>query len=232
MKYYIYWYHLPKHTDFTKEGYIGITNNIQKRKNRHNYNKESGVPYKFYNALRKHGDNVLFKILCITTKEHAYHLEEVIRPHDGIGWNTVAGGGYTPDCTGNKHSEETKRKISESNRITKASRPKKDNYFKGKKRWSDEDKIRIGNQHRGKKISESHKKAITEKNSGANNSRSINIQLIHKDKPEEVLTFVSLTEAAKELCLNYSSLREQWQMRRETYNRKGYKMLFTDKVEE
>lgn len=104
--------------------YIGKTNNISQRKNRHRRNAfvdKNTLP--FYNALRKYGeDNFEFSIL------DEFHLEDIIfdleifyisaykSNNQNYGYNITSGG---EGSTGTKHNENQKRanklKIGEAN---------------------------------------------------------------------------------------------------------------------
>jgi predicted GIY-YIG superfamily endonuclease len=105
------------------EGYIGISADPKKRWNRH---KSSGDNPHLKNALEKY-DDAQFKILCkYSTVEDALKLEKAFRPTKNIGWNIEMGGGkppvkygtenkgIPPSRKGAKHSEESKRRISEA----------------------------------------------------------------------------------------------------------------------
>lgn len=209
---YVYWYHLDTHTDPHTEGYVGITNWPSRRDYQHKFSKGKGSKH-LYAAFRKYGDRVSKTLLAETLDREEALLEETYyRPVPEIGWNICAGGGDAPDCTGRVHTKETKQKISESNRRTKKLLPYKPSKFKGvTNRWSAEQKKAIGAAHKGKVISEAHKKAITEKISGANNVKAKEIVMVHKDSPTKVLRFSCIKVAAEVLGLNYQSLRSMYQ---------------------
>lgn len=167
-------------------------------------------------------------MLLVTTKNNAYYVEQLLRPSKNIGWNVAIGGGLPPSCLGRKHSEETKRKISESNKTIKAKNPRP-SPMKGRS-LSEAQKKHISSVHKGKTLSKEHIASMKEKLSGANNYKATTITLVHMDSPEIIRTFDCIKDAAEKLGINYSSLRCQHQERRTTYNRKGWKILW--KVQE
>jgi group I intron endonuclease len=109
----IYWIHLPKHTDILKEGYVGITSNIDKRKSQYKRisNNKAKKGYHITKAIIKYGwDNLVISIIEENLSlEKALLKEALLRPSPNIGWNIMAGGG-----NGSKLSKNTKRKISKS----------------------------------------------------------------------------------------------------------------------
>lgn len=122
----VYWIHAKEHTDITSQGYIGVTINTQRRLLEHSKRK-SNRHLTF--AIEKYGwDNLVKDILVVAEKDYCLDVEKQLRPIDGIGWNTIAGGGLppvlfgsrpelcgrTPWNKGKKLSEETRKKISEA----------------------------------------------------------------------------------------------------------------------
>jgi len=109
--YVVYWVHLPEHTDYNTQGYIGITNNFNKRLVQHK--RKPPNPH-FRSAILKYSwDNLVKEAVVINIdKEAAILLEEMLRPKENIGWNTAMGGGVAPSWLGKRHSEETRLKMS------------------------------------------------------------------------------------------------------------------------
>lgn len=109
--YCIYWIKLPHHKDVYSQGYVGITENFDRRMNQYKRspNTKSKSSYHITNAIRKYGWDSMEKIVLHDglTKEEALSLEKKYRPNQLIGWNTFPGGGVV----GN-HSQEVKNKIS------------------------------------------------------------------------------------------------------------------------
>lgn len=109
----VYWLHLKKHTDILKEGYVGITLDIDRRISQYKriLNNKAKENYHITKAIAKYGwDNIIVDIIEENvTIEKALLKEKELRPLPDIGWNTLVGGG-----NGGTHSKETKNKISKS----------------------------------------------------------------------------------------------------------------------
>lgn len=92
--YCVYWYHFEEHSNPYKEGYIGITNDINRRKKEHTTNINCGKFSHFYNAVRCYKD----KKLCLDilynniSLDKASNLENLYRPNNNIAWNAASGG--------------------------------------------------------------------------------------------------------------------------------------------
>lgn len=76
----VYWLHLPEHTDFLTEGYIGAASNITARLRSHKH------------RLKAIWDKVVVELLVESSISYCFALEEKLRPHRKIGWNVAAGG--------------------------------------------------------------------------------------------------------------------------------------------
>jgi group I intron endonuclease len=206
--YMVYWYHLSTHTDPYSQGYIGVTKQNSVRRRCH-INGVSGGSRILCNAFKKYGiDNIIQDVLhTVQDKETAYLLEQQYRPTIEIGWNIAIGGGLPPDTTGRIDSQEIRDKRNASVRKAKAGKHYL-SVFKGMtNRHSEESRKAIGDFHRGKVISESHKKAITEKMSGGNSPMAKEIHFVHKDFPDQVHTFPCIKTAADTLNIPYNALR-------------------------
>lgn len=221
---YVYWIHLESHTDFTTQGYIGISKQPAQRykthlKYKHAFSK--GVRA----AIEQYGINQIKHSLLFefSTLIEARKKELELRPNINIGWNLAKGGGVTPDTTGRSHSDETREKISLSNQITKAETGYVPNKFKGKTdRHSDEMKKHLGSFHKGKIISDAHKKAITEKMSGGNSPVACSIRLYHIDNPSLIHEFDCIKTASDKTGINYSTLRSAYRLNSVNANRQGW----------
>jgi hypothetical protein len=203
-KYYLYWYHLDTHTDPYTQGYIGITNDLNRRHKEHKYSADkSNKTYlctHFTNAINMHGgiDNLRKDILHTASYEEICTLERNYRPELNIGWNIAVGGEH----------------------------PGAISPLKGKVgRWSEEQKANISKHHNGKTISEEHKKALSEKNR-ANTNLGTAIMLFHKDNYVKLYKFHSISEASRQLDIPLSRLKSKNQRKRTSYGEDGWAILF------
>lgn len=87
--YSVYWYKRNHHTDPYKQGYIGITNNINRRDKEH---KRSKKQTHFTNALHKYPDITMEVLHSKLSKQEASDLEYMYRPDTNIAWNAAPGG--------------------------------------------------------------------------------------------------------------------------------------------
>lgn len=206
--YHLYWIAPVNSTCPKTEGYIGISNNPEKRFRAHTTDIAE-VGSKVIRAyVAEHGiSSVQHKILdSFNTLEEAREAERSYRPNAYIGWNVKTGGGISPDCTDRILSDESKEKIRQSNITTKSTRTYT-NKFKGTTgRYTEEQRKHIGSFHKGKTISEEHRKAISEKLSGDNSPRARSIRIMDTLDGTEY-SFYNLKTAAEELGITYSTLR-------------------------
>ena len=144
-EYSLYWIRLEEHIDINSQGYVGISNNPNRRLKEHK--KYDSNKNALYNALKKYGDKIIFEIIYENLSlDEAKTAEYRLRPKQRIGWNIAVGGGIPPNNKGKirkdhseamkgennpfygkTHSEETKLMLSEMKKGNK-------NPFFGKKR--------------------------------------------------------------------------------------------------
>lgn len=99
----------------TNKVYIGQTKNIKSRKSSHLNRAKSGLNRPLYSAIRKYGEeNFFFEILeecddLIVDEREIFWINQFDSKNPEKGFNLASGG---QSCFG--HSDETKRKISES----------------------------------------------------------------------------------------------------------------------
>ena len=136
---YLYWIHLPTHTDILSEGYIGVSKHPKQRLWEHKNCTDN--PH-LQHAFTKYKD-ITHTILLEGSEEYCYEMEEKLRPNIKIGWNINKGGTKPPIgkhfpkgddhpmknlenrkkhsiiMTGRKHSPETIEKIREKAKVIK-----------------------------------------------------------------------------------------------------------------
>lgn len=89
-----YVYHIGRPGMSIDEGYIGISNNPERRWKAH-LKADSRVG----RAIRKYKDAVM-TVIKVTTEERALEIEEQLRPEENLGWNLAQGGGMPPTFYG------------------------------------------------------------------------------------------------------------------------------------
>lgn len=170
----VYWIHHPDHTDILTQGYIGFTSRLpSKRWSAHKSTAQKGRYKKspLYNALRKYGPKVQFKVLILGGENYCLSIEKLSRPNYSIGWNLGIGGEApmlglkSTDATkdkirryrlGRKHTPEAKMKMSLACRgrtRTKEHAQKIGDATRGRKHTV-EARLKMSKAQRGKKISE------------------------------------------------------------------------------
>lgn len=116
----VYWIHLPEHTDLFSEGYVGITTiGVKERFKRH---KTAALVSKvnakrsqrINHCINKYGDSLVVDTLLLADQDYCFEMEAKLRPSTNIGWN-LARGGRGP-AAGRKNSPEHIRKVAEANR--------------------------------------------------------------------------------------------------------------------
>jgi len=81
----VYWIRLPEHTDITKEGYVGITNNFEVRMHQHRENERNKKVFENF-------DKAICSIILIGDRSYCREVEQKLRPKPYIGWNNAIGG--------------------------------------------------------------------------------------------------------------------------------------------
>lgn len=111
--YCVYWIRLPKHTDASTEGYVGITKNLKERIRAHKKNRRKTV---LTSAAKKYSwesfiVDVIHEDLSL---QEALSIEASLRPEQRIGWNCQKGGElgvesswYSIEQNKQKHKEAT-----------------------------------------------------------------------------------------------------------------------------
>jgi hypothetical protein len=134
-KYYVYWLHLPEHTDILTEGYVGITKNPVRRFYQHKYK----------NLNRKFVDE--------GSKQYCREVEYKLRPRANIGLN-INPGGMIPVVT-TKRREVARHRMLTDNPMKKLGVIEKNSgcYKLGDPRLCKKRKPRADVSERNRKIS-------------------------------------------------------------------------------
>lgn len=143
---FVYWIHLPEHTDIFTEGYVGFTTQHPSRRfTSHKHDANTGGKRRLSNALRKYGDKIVFSVVLEGSDEYCLEIENKLRSKEHTGWNHGVGG--KAPALGVSMPEEVKQKIS-NNR--KGIRPDKETakrigLLRVGFKYSEEFKIKMSN---------------------------------------------------------------------------------------
>lgn len=157
----VYWiYHEDKHTNFLKEGYIGVSAyGASVRFSQHISDAKLRSNNPVHNAIRKYGDKMICKVIIKADPEFCLLLEEMLRPEPKIGYNICIGGQQGP--LGMKHTPETRKKMSEDRKGEKAPM--------WGKRLSQSAKDKISKANTGREVTEANRLAASIMFSGEGN---------------------------------------------------------------
>lgn len=108
---FVYWIHLPEHTDILTEGYVGVSVNPKRRLREH---KNSTDNKYLSRVLSKYPDDVIQSIVFEGDSDACYRYEEHLRPNVNIGWNNNKGGICPPSKKGWTPTQATLAKRSKS----------------------------------------------------------------------------------------------------------------------
>lgn len=110
---FVYWLHLPEHTDIFSEGYIGFTSKtVEHRYKGHlkEAKRNRTFNYPVYNAIRKYGNSLVLDTIVDGADDYCLDIESKLRPERKIGWNLQEGG--NKGTKGIDVTAETREKIS------------------------------------------------------------------------------------------------------------------------
>lgn len=111
---YVYWIHLPEHTDVFTTGYVGVTSKtVEERFSKHvsDATNNNWRTYTLHNAIRKYGaENLIVSTLIIGDEDYCYLMEAKLRPEKWTAWNVAKGGSSPPSPAGRVHKESSKAK--------------------------------------------------------------------------------------------------------------------------
>lgn len=126
----VYWIHYKEHDDPYTQGYVGITNNLERRLSEH-----SAKHSKCHHVKNRINNDAIVSVLHhVESIDEAQKLEEKYRPVENIGWNICKGGGMPPQANKNF---DTNRLIGEDR--TEAQKESSKNHsirMKGKIPWN------------------------------------------------------------------------------------------------
>lgn len=112
---FVYWIHLPEHTDISKEGYVGFTSRTVDQRFAHHKQSMTEAKlshYVLYRAMKKYGKRLIVTTLVEGSQEYCLEVEGRLRPLPSMGWNMSCGG--VAARLGCSHSEDTRAKISKA----------------------------------------------------------------------------------------------------------------------
>ena len=89
----VYWKHLPDMTDYYIDGYVGITNNFDRRMREHKRASELNSLLRIHEQMRIYNDEIKTSIIFKGNYNDCLEYEEELRPRWHIGWNMAIGGG-------------------------------------------------------------------------------------------------------------------------------------------
>lgn len=94
MSHVVYWIHHPEHKDIFSQGYVGVSNNAEKR---WDFHRGSATNAHLRSAVKKYGwNNLIKRVVLIADKNYCFDIEKKLRPAENTGWNIAPGGGTPP----------------------------------------------------------------------------------------------------------------------------------------
>ncbi len=167
---FVYWIYLEEHHDTHTQGYVGVTDNPDKRFKEHLKESKSSSPKNIHLARALSKYSVRRTLLFQGTKEACYDFEFDLRPNRNIGWNIQKGGKIITDANIQKRSNsltDIQRSEDWKNNLSK-SKMGSNNPRHGIKEDSELTHIRTMSMKRSKnaKNYDTYKKAIVLMNDG------------------------------------------------------------------
>jgi len=207
-KCYVYWLHLPEHTDIHSQGYIGVSIDPKQRLWEHKNDAKKGTHHNKYleRIIDKH--ELIQSIIFSGDIDACYTFEEDLRPTKNIGWNLNKGGDCPPSNKGKKFSQE------HCANITKGKLGKKRSPV------TEETKLKISQAQTGKKLTAEHKQKVREARLGTTRSIETKKKLSESHKgnipgnAKSITTFLgtfsSIAKAAKAHNLSRFKFEKQY----------------------
>lgn len=193
---YVYWLHLPEHSDMRIQGYIGVSNDPKQRLWEHFNDVKTNNHCNPYLAriIKKYPNKLIQTIVFEGEKDVCYTYEEELRPIKNIGWNLNKGGTCPPSALGKVLSVEHKEKIGKANTgrvyvCSEAAKKKIPIALKGRT-LSEEHKLKVKEARKNQIFTEATKKKLSESHKG-------NIPGNAKTVKTPLGIFTSLSQAAK-----------------------------------
>lgn len=100
----LYWIHRETAVALEKEGYIGVTVDLERRMREH---KQRRTNPHLSNAFSKY-DDIVVSVLAKGKEDDIYSLESKYRPSKNIGWNIAEGGFCPPKQSAQQYKERAK----------------------------------------------------------------------------------------------------------------------------
>lgn len=205
---FVYWLHLPVHSDFKTQGYIGVSTNPKQRLWEHKNDAKKGTHHNKYLERVINKYELIQSIIFTGSVEDCYSYEEKLRPTNNIGWNSNKGGVCPPSQKGKKFSDDHKSNISKGKLgkkrppVSDETREKLSKATVGRKH-SDETKEKIRKIRLGTTRSDETKKKLSDSHMGKipGNAKSITTFLG---------TFPSYAEAARAHNLSKFKFKKQF----------------------
>lgn len=167
---FVYWIHLPEHTDMFSEGYIGFTSKeVSVRYKEHlKHSKRKVGKNIVHKAISKYESSIVVDTLVEGSDEYCLYLEEKFRPTEFVGWNMAVGG--AAPMLGRKRTQESKNNQSKSQLAANFKHTEETKLLIGKskigKPRSQDLKDKVSLANKGRKLSSAHKEAISSFNKG------------------------------------------------------------------
>lgn len=99
MAYSVYWIRHKDHTNIFNDGYVGVSNNFERRMAEHNKCTNEYLK----NAIKKYGwDNLVKSVILYANENYCLEFEKKLRSSEKTGWNLCIGGGMPPSMIGRK----------------------------------------------------------------------------------------------------------------------------------
>ena len=91
----VYWIRYPEHTNALTEGYVGITDDFERRISEHKKTAiKNPVTPKDQALVGERGHEIIIDVIFEGTAAECADEEYRLRPKKNIGWNVLYGGGY------------------------------------------------------------------------------------------------------------------------------------------